>query len=307
MRAGSAKQRRMRTDPIYFLFLFPGLVYLIVNNYLPMFGVFLAFKSINFSKGIFGSPWVGMKNFQFLFRTSDAFIMIRNTVGYNLIFMTLGTAIAITLAIMLCELRGWPSVKLFQGILLVPYLLSWIIVSYIVYAFLSSDTGLINGVLRSLGYPIVQWYAKPNAWIVILVLVNTWKTMGYSTIVYMANIAGIDRSLYEAAMIDGAGKWTQIRYITLPLLRPTVITMLLLSAGRIIYSDFGLFYQVTMNSGMLYSTTQTIDTYVYRALMQLNSMEMASAAGLFQAVVGFVVVLSSNLLVRRVDPDNALF
>lgn len=299
--------RKNNKNLMYTMFLAPGLIYLIINNYIPMFGVFIAFKKINFSKGIFGSDWVGLKNFEYLFRTADAAIMIRNTLLYNLVFIVLGTILSIALAIMLCELKGKTSAKVYQNVLLLPYLLSWIIVSYIVYAFLSVDTGIINNVLRSLDKPIVQWYAKPNVWPFILTIINLWKNMGYSSLVYMASISGIDQSLYEAAVIDGAGKFRQIQYITLPLLLPTIVIMLLMSIGKIVYSDFGLFYQVTMNSGMLYSTTQTIDTYVYRALMNLNSTEMASAAGLFQAVVGFVLVLGSNLLVRKIEPDNALF
>lgn len=291
----------------YILFMAPGLIYLIINNYIPMIGAFIAFKSIDFTKGIFKSPWVGLKNFEFLFRNSDAFIMIRNTICYNLCFMIVGTIASVALAIMLCELKGKNGTRIFQGILLVPYLLSWVIVSYIVYAFFSSDTGLVNSMLKAHGLQGVQWYAFPKMWIIIIPIVFLWKSMGYSAVVYMASISGIDPALYEASEIDGAGKWRQIFHITLPLIKPTIIVMLLMSVGRICYSDFGLFYQVPMNSGLLYSTTQTIDTYVYRALMQLHSVEMSSAAGLFQSVVGFILILLSNMFVRKVEPDSALF
>lgn len=298
----------VRKNAIYTLFLLPGLLYIILNNYVPMAGIFIAFKKINYRDGIFGSPWVGMDNFQFLFRSKDAGIMIRNTLLYNLSFIVLGTVFAVIIAIQLCELRGSRSAKIFQGSLIIPHLLSWIIVSYIVYSFLSSDTGFLNNsVLKKLGLPTNNWYGDNHAWPVIIPIVYLWKSAGYSSIVYMASISGIDPALFEAAKIDGAGKLRQIFYITLPLIRPTVIIMTLMAIGGIFYSDFGLFYQVPMNSGLLYASTQTIDTYVYRALIKLGSIEMSSAAGVMQSVMGFVVVLTANLIVRKIDPDNSLF
>lgn len=286
----------------------PGLIYLLINNYIPMAGIFIAFKDIDYSKGIFGSDWVGFKNFEFLFRTKDAFVMTRNTLLYNLVFIILGTAISIFIAILMCEIIKMVVSKLFQAGMILPNLVSMVIVSYLVYAFLNADSGFINNtILKAMGKPAVNWYSEAQYWPFILVIVNTWKTAGYTAIIYMASISGIDPGLYEAAKIDGAGKIRQIFSITLPMIKPIVIMLLIMSVGRIFNSDFGLFYQVPMNAGALYSTTQTIDTYVYRALMQLNDIGMSSAAGLYQSVVGFILVLVTNALVKKSDKDSALF
>lgn len=302
------RKKNRKKSLMYMLFLLPGLVYLLINNYIPMFGVFIAFKNIDYVKGIFKSDWIGFQNFRFLFKTKDALIMTRNTLLYNIAFIVLGTIFAILIAILLCELGEKISARLFQSALILPYLLSWVIISYIVFAFLSSDNGYINkAILEAAGKADVNWYGTPSYWAFILVIVYLWKSMGYQSIVYMSNIAGIDSSIKEAARIDGAGKLQEIRYIILPLLKPTVVIMVLMAIGRIFYSDFGLFFQVPMDSGALYPATQTVDTYVYRGLMKLNDIGMASAAGLYQSVVGFILVLVSNLAVRKIDPDNALF
>ena len=286
----------------------PGLLYLLINNYIPMAGVIIAFKSQNFAKGIFGGKWVGFDNFAFLFKTKDAWIMTRNTILYNLAFIIIGTICAVIVALLMTELTKKTISKFYQNALILPSVISMVVVSYIAFSFLNSDSGLINKtILKTLGLPAVSWYSEPKYWPVILVLVFLWKTAGYSSIVYMASIAGMDKSIYEAAKIDGAGKLRQIKDITLPLLKPTIIIMVLMSVGRIMNSDFGLFYQVPMNSGALYSTTQTIDTYVYRAMMQLNDTGMAAASGLYQSMVGFILVLIANGIVQKVDPDNSLF
>ncbi len=308
MTSSVQRKRDRKKNLTYMLFLLPGLVYLVINNYIPMMGVFIAFKNIDYVKGIFKSDWIGLENFRFLFRTKDALVMTRNTLLYNLVFIIAGTIFAVFVAILLCELGEKLSARLFQSALILPYLLSWVIISYIVFAFLSSDTGYINkAVLEPAGKGFVNWYGEPFYWIFILIFVFLWKSTGYQSIVYMANIAGIDSSIKEAARIDGANKLQEIRYVVLPLLRPTVVIMTLMAIGRIFYSDFGLFFQVPMDSGALYPATQTVDTYVYRGLMKLNDIGMASAAGLYQSVVGFILVLLSNLAVKKADPDNALF
>lgn len=286
----------------------PGIFYLIINNYLPMAGLFLAFKRFNFMQGIFGSDWCGFDNFKFLFATKDAWIMTRNTVLYNLVFIVVGTVMSILIAILLCELGQKLRAKFFQSVLVLPNLLSWVIVAFITYALLNPDNGFINNsILKPLGMESVSWYTTPKAWPFILVIVYLWKSAGYSSIVYMAGISGIDTSLYESASLDGATKLQQIFKITLPMLKPTIITMTLMSIGKMFYSDFGLFYQVTQNSGALYNVTQTIDTYVYRGLMELNDVGMSSAAGFYQSVVGFILVIGANALVRKLDKENALF
>lgn len=296
-----------RTIPLILIAL-PGIVYLIINNYIPMAGLFVAFKKYNFMKGLFGSDWCGLKNFEFLFATRDAWIMTRNTILYNLAFIIVGTVFAIAIAIMLCELGKRLRVKFFQAALLMPNLLSWVVIGFIAFAFLSAETGFINKtILNALGKEPVTWYMESSAWPFILILVNLWKNAGYQSIVYMASISGIDKSLYEAAAMDGATKMQQIFKITLPLLKPTIITLTLMSIGRMFYSDFGLFYQVPQNSGALFSVTQTIDTYVYRGLMESNNIGMSAAAGFYQSVVGFILVLLANWTVRKIDSDNALF
>lgn len=286
----------------------PGIIYLIINNYVPMMGLFLAFKDYNFMKGIFGSDWCGFNNFKFLFATKDAWIMTRNTILYNLAFIVIGTVFAIFIAILMCELGKRLRVKLFQAALLLPNLLSWVVIGFVAYAFLNADTGFINKtILENIGKSPVAWYTYQAAWPFILVLVYLWKNAGYQSIIFMSSISGIDKSLYEAAALDGATKMQQIFRITLPLLKPTIITLTLMSVGRMFYSDFGLFYQVPQNSGALFNVTQTIDTYVYRGLMELNNIGMSAAAGFYQSVVGFVLVLIANGIVRRIDADNALF
>ncbi|MBB6019210.1 putative aldouronate transport system permease protein [Paenibacillus sp. JGP012] len=286
----------------------PGLLYFLINNYLPMAGIFIAFKDVNYAKGIFGSDWVGFDNFKFLFQTSDAWIMTRNTLLYNLAFIVLGTMLSIAIAILMSELLKSVWSKLFQSGLVLPNLISMVVLSYIVFAFLNADSGFINNsILKPLGIPEINWYSEAKYWPYLLVFIQLWKTAGYGSIVYIAFISGIDKSIYEAAKIDGAGKLKQIRMITLPLLKPTIIILTLMSIGRIFNSDFGLFYQVPMNAGALYSTTQTIDTYVYRALMQVNDIGMSAAAGLYQSIVGFVLVMVANAIVKKVNPENALF
>lgn len=281
----------------------PGLIYLIVNNYIPMAGLVVAFKKYNYQDGIWGSDWCGLSNFKFLFATRDAWLMIRNTLGYNFVFILTGTVFAIAVAIILNELRGKFSKKIYQTLILLPYLISMVVVSYIVYAFLSSNSGFINKTFDT----NINWYMTAKYWPFILVLVNLWKSFGYNSIIYYATVIGIDSSLYEAAVVDGASRWQRIWHVTLPGLRPTIITLTLLAIGRVFYSDFGLFYQVPQNSGLLYDMTTTIDVYVYKGLMLLNDVGRSAAAGFFQSICGFILVLTANLVVSKIDKDNALF
>lgn len=302
-----SKKRKFKNLPLFMIAL-PGIVYLLINNYIPMFGIFLAFKNYSLRKGVFGSDWCGLQNFQFLFKTKDAWIMTRNTILYNVAFIIIGTIVAIAIAVMMCELGKKTRVKFFQAALLLPNLLSWVVIGFIAYAFLNADTGFINKtILAGLGLDPVSWYSYTGAWPAIIIIVNLWKNMGYQSIVYMASISGIDKSIYEAAAIDGATKMQQIFRITLPMLKPTVITLTLMSIGRIFYSDFGLFYQVPRNSGLLFPTTNVIDTYVYRGLMETGNIGMSAAAGFYQSVIGFALVLIANGIVRKCSSENALF
>lgn len=297
------KANILNVIPLYLMML-PGLIYLVCNNYLPMFGILIAFKKVNYSIGIMKSPWVALDNFEFLFKTKDAAIMIRNTLAYNAAWIVMGMVISVFIAICMSEIAKRPIAKVIQPVICFPSMVSAVILSFIVYAFLSTSYGYVNTAI--LGQR-VNWYATAKYWPVILTIVHFWQSSGQSSIIYMASIGGIDKGLYESARIDGASKLKQIWYITLPMLRPMMTLMLLMAVGKIFNSDFGLFYQVPLGSGLLYSTTQTIDTYVYRALLELNDVGMSSAASVFQAVIGFILVVVSNALVRVVDPDNALF
>lgn len=299
--------KKIRQNIPFYLMILPGLLYLFINNYLPLPGLQLAFKRLNYAEGIWGSPWVGLKNFVYLFRSPDSWIIIRNTLLYNAAFISLGTVFSVTIAILLNECsRKWQ--KRYQTFILIPHLLSYVVVSYIVYAFLGGENGMINNqIFRPLGLSAVSWYTEDKHWPFILVFVNIWKTFGYSSIIYFASIIGIDRTYYEAAQVDGASPLKQIWSITLPLLKPVLITMILLSIGRILYSDFGLFYQVPMNSGMLFDTTNTIDTFVYRGLLESNDVGRAAAANFIQSVLGFVLVLTANMIIRKTEKEHALF
>nr|WP_114299685.1 ABC transporter permease subunit [Anaerobacterium chartisolvens] len=291
-----------------FLLMAPGLIYFFINNYLPMFGLVIAFKNVNFQKGIFGSDWVGFENFKYLFATSDAFIITRNTILYNVAFIIIGIIVQVAFAILLNEIKNKFFLRMYQSLIILPSLISMVIIAYLVYAGLSVDTGLINNtILPAFGLEPVSWYSEPKYWPFIIPLVQVWKTLGFGCIIYLATIVGISPEYYEAARLDGATKWQQIRTITLPFLRPVIIMLTILAIGKIFYSDFGLFYQVPMDSGQLYDTTNTIDTYVYRGLMQMGDIGMSSAAGFYQSMVGFVLVLVSNFIVSKVDKESALF
>ena len=292
--------------PLYVMML-PGFIYLLINNYLPMSGVLIAFKNVDFSVGILKSEFVGLKNFEYLFKTPDAFRITRNTLLYNVGFIIVNLVVGVLFAILLSEIRSRLAKKVYQTVILLPYMISMVIVSYLSYAFLANDMGLINGILSSLGMEKISWYTTPKYWPVILTIINCWKYVGYGRIVYLASILGIDRSLYEAAAVDGISKLQEIRYITIPLIKPTIITMVLLNVGRIFYSDFGLFYQVPMNSGAILNATNTIDTYVYRGLITLGDIGMSSAAGVYQSIVGFTLIMLTNWLTRKYSRENALF
>ena len=295
-----------RLLPLY-LMMVPGLAYLLINNYIPMAGLTIAFRRVNFTLGIMRSPWVGFDNFTFLFRTRDAFVIFRNTILYNLTFIVLGTVFAIFVAVLLGMITG-KLLRVYQTVILLPFIISIAVVAYLAFAFLSFETGFINrSILEPLGADRISWYASPQYWPVILTIVHLWRGFGHASIIYYATLIGIDTAYYEAAVIDGAGTWKQIRYITLPCLKPTIITLLLLHLGRMFFSDFGLFYLVPMNNGLLFNATNVLDTYVFRGLMELNDLGRASAAGFLQSTLGFVTVLGANFAVRKFHKEGALF
>jgi len=304
--------RDINTNKVMLFMVLPGALWFLFFSYLPMFGTIIAFKQYRFSRdgfwaSIVNSKWVGWDNFKFLFSTNDAFVITRNTLLYNIAFIFLGLFLSVLMAVVLSEIANKRLAKIYQTGMFLPYFLSWVIVGYFAFSFLSADRGLLNQVLHSFGVESMQWYSNPKVWPYILILVYLWKAVGYNSVVYLAAIMGIDKSLYEAAMIDGASKFQQIRNITIPLLKPIITIMTLLAIGKIFYADFGLFFQVPRDSGALYSVTNVIDTYVYRGLKTTGEIGMSTAAGLYQSVVGFVLVMTSNYIVRKYDKDSALF
>ena len=295
-----------------FVMLAPGLIVLLINNYMPMFGIVMAFKDYryygNYIMNIIKSQWVGFSNFEFFFATPYALSITFNTIAYNLVFIILGLVIPVTFALALNELTNKKLAKVYQSFMFLPYFLSWIIVSYLAYSLFSIEYGFINtSILAPLGIEPVRWYFEPVYWPFILTFFQVWKYTGYNTVVYLAAISGIDSEYYEAASIDGATKIQQIRHITIPMLQPIMIIMVLFAVGRIFNADFGLFYNVPRNSGALNTVTNVIDTYVYKTLRDTNNLGMASAAGVYQAVVGCITVFTANFIVRKIDSEKALF
>jgi putative aldouronate transport system permease protein len=285
----------------------PGVLLLFLFSYLPMLGIVIAFQDYRPNKGVFGSEWVWFENFRFLFGTGDAVKLTFRTLAYNAVFIFANQVMALTIAILLNEVRTrWVS-RVYQTFYFIPFFISWVVASYISFALLNTEEGTLNHLLQSVGARPIRWYGSPQYWPPILVLANIWKNIGFYTLLYLAGLIAISPEYYEAAKIDGANKWHEIRYVSLPLLIPLVTITTLLAIGRIMYADFGLFYHITRDSGQLYVTTDVLDTYVYRALRTQGLISMPAAAGLYQSVVGFLMVLGANWAVKRIDPDRALF
>lgn len=283
------------------------IIQIFIFAYLPMFGLVIAFKDYRFDTGIWGSKWVGLDNFKF-FLTSKEFTSIAwNTIFLNFLFIIVGMIAAIFVAVLLFELVGRGNTKLYQTVMITPNFLSWVIVGYMAYAFLNPEAGFINGMLQKMGLQKVNWYSEPGYWPAILTVVSVWKGVGMNSVYYYANLMGIDSSLFEAAEIDGASKLQKTRYITVPCLKKLAIMLFIMSVGGIFRSDFGLFYQVTRDVGTLYKTTDVMDTYIFRALKTVGDMSMSSAAGFLQSIVGFITVIITNTVVKRLDEDCAMF
>jgi putative aldouronate transport system permease protein len=273
-----------------------------------MFGFIAAFKRMNFVKGWFESPWAGLSNFSFLFASTDAYRMTRNTVLFNLVFIFSGLLVSVVIAIALNEVSKKSLSRIYQSAIVLPNLVSFVVVAYLVYALCSPTLGMLNkSIIPALGMDMVRWYNEPQMWVFILPIVNLWYYAGMGSVIYTATLSGISDELYEAARIDGATRWQMIKSITLPLLVPTMTVLTLLNLGNIFRGNFGLFYQVTMNASNLYPVTEVIDTYTYRVLTRLNDVGMATAAGLYQSVVGAVIICITNIFVRKIDPESALF
>jgi len=285
----------------------PGLIFILIFAYLPMIGIILAFKEFNYDMGIFRSPSVGFTNFKYFFANPDSWRITRNTILLNGLFIATGTICSVGFALMLNELTKRYLIKLYQTIFFFPYFLSWVVVGYMFYAFFNQSYGMLNGFLQIFGLEPIQWYSNPKPWPAILAIVNIWKGVGYSCIIYYASLMSIDQSLYEAAYIDGAGRWKMITNISVPLLKPLIIMLTILSIGKIFNSDFGMFYHLTRDQGELYPTTDVIDTYVFRMLKIYDDIGMSTAVSLYQGVVGFILVLTTNLIVRKIEPEYSLF
>lgn len=289
------------------ILLIPGILFFLIFSYFPMVGVIIAFKDYRNNLGIFGSKWVGFENFKFFFTSQDAWRITRNTVGYGLLFLILGIITSVTIAILLYEVKKKYLLKFYQTSMILPHFLSWVIVGYITYILLEPNLGILNQILEFFGFEGKDWYSEPSYWVWILPIVNVWKTVGMNCIMYYAALMGVDSQLYEAATIDGASKWKQTWCITIPSLIPLMTILTILHIGNIIKGDFGLFYTIPRDIGILYPTTDIIDTYVYRGIRLGDDIGMTGAVSLFQSVVGFFLVVTTNLIVKKISPENSLF
>ena len=290
-----------------YLMILPAVLFFIIFSYIPMVGIVIAFKNYNITDGIFGSPWAGLSNFKFFFQSGTAWTVTRNTVLYNLAFLSVNVILEVTVAIFISELGKSKFFKFCQSAMLLPHFISWVVVSIFLYGILNVETGSLNRILTTFGFEPVQVYSSVGAWKYILVGLNAWKSVGYGSIVYLAAIMGVDTSCYEAAEIDGANQWQRIKYVTLPLIKPTIITMVLLSLGGLMRGNFELFYQIIGNNGMLFESTDIIDTFVFRSLLTSSNMGMNSAAAFYQSILCFVFITVVNAIVRKVSKENALF
>jgi len=299
--------REMIRNKTAYLLSLPAALYTLVFGYLTLPYMVIAFQKFNYRLGLFGSEWVGFANFKFFFASNNAWQVTFNTIRLNFLYIVLSTVCALLLAILFSELKNRLFAKTMQSTILFPHFLSWVMISYILYSLFGSKYGLVNQTLDLLGLEPVNWYASPQYWVQILVGTSVWKDIGISLVIYLAAITGIDGALFEAAKIDGASRTQQIRYITLPLLVPTVIILTMLALGKVMYGNFDMIYAIIKDNGMLYATTDVIDTYVFRALRTIGNPAQAMAVGVYQSVVGFVLVYGVNWIVRKASPENSLF
>lgn len=303
------KEKKTKRESNYRLYVLCAVpvILVFIFNYLPMIGAVIAFKDYKYNDGIFGSKWVGLRNFEMFFKSKDFANVAWNTIYLNFIFIIIGTICAVTLAILLFNVVGRKNVKTYQTIFITPYFLSWVVVGYIAYSLLNPAYGILNQLLNALGLGNIDVYSKPGLWPIILTIANVWKNVGMDSVIYYAALMGIDTSLFEAADVDGVNRFQKVWYITIPSLISLITILTILKIGNIFRADFGLFYQLTRDVGQLYSTTDVMDTYIYRTLKVWNDVSLSSAAGLLQSVVGFVLVIVTNTVTKRIDKDCALF
>jgi len=307
MKVVKPKRKKLKKEHLQLLSMaLPGLALLILFNYLPMFGIVLAFKKFKYNLGIWGSPWCGFDNFEFFLKSGSLFRLLRNTVGMNLVFLITGTILNVILALLLYEVTNKVAIKSFQTILFLPFVISWIAASYALYANLSDVDGIINGLITANGHEKIIWYGEAERWPIILLICHIWKATGFGVIINYGNLIAIDKTYFEAAKLDGASRLQIMRYISIPFIRPIVLTMFILSLGKVFNADFGMFFYMPRNSSLLFSTTDVIDTYVYRALRVTGDVGMSSAVGLCQSTVGFLVLLFANKLARYFNDDGGI-
>lgn len=299
--------RDIRNNPVSYLLCIPAAVYTVIFGYCTIPYMLIAFQKFNYRKGLFGSQWVGLSNFEFFFKSSDVFVVVGNTLKLNFLFIVFTTASAIMLSIMLNEIGGKWFKKITQSTFLFPYFISWVIANYILYGILSTDSGLFNNVRDAFGMQPVSFYTSPDHWTLILTILKVWKDIGYNTVIYLAVITGFDTGVYEAATIDGASRWQICRKLTIPMLMPTVVMLSIMAIGKIFYGDFGMIYAIIGDNGVLYSKTDVIDTFIFRTLRTTGNPSQAMAVGLFQALMGFILVCGSNWITRKKFSEGALF
>lgn len=297
----------LRHNRVYLLLLIPALVYVVIFNYIPMGGIIMAFKNYNFSKGLFASDWVGLKNFRFLTISGKLWSLTRNTLAYNIAFITIGMVVEVGFAIIINEMRCRWFKKTFQSFIFLPFFISWVIATAVLQTLLDYDTGLLSRMAHSVGINMPNIYTTPKPWPVLLVLFRIWKSAGYGSIIYLSAITAIDTEMYEAADIDGANSWRKVAHITLPSLIPTMVIMFLLACGQIFRGDFGMFYQLIGNNGVLLEIGDILDLYIYRAMSSSANLGFSAAAGLYQSVLCFVTIMLVNFLVKKIQPDYTLF
>ncbi|MGZ9584329.1 ABC transporter permease [Paenibacillus marinisediminis] len=303
----SSIYRELRKNYQSYSLALPALLYTFIFGYLTLPYMAIAFQKFNYKKGLFGSDWVGFDNFEFFFASNRAWQVTFNTLRLNFFYILFSTLCAIVLAVLFNELKSKMFAKITQSTILFPNFLSWVIISYVIYSLFASNYGIVNQILEWFGIDPINWYSSPQYWVKILVSTAIWKDIGISLVIYLATIAGIDSTLYEAAQIDGANRWQQIRRITIPLLKPTVIILTLLSLGKIMYGNFDMIYAIIKDNSLLYPTVDVIDTYVFRTLRTVGNPAQAMAIGLYQSVVGFILVFSVNWIVKKLSPEDSLF
>ena len=284
----------------------PAFIYIFIFNYVPLYGLVLPFKDYKPSRGFLGSEWVGFKNFDFILNNDQLMLAVRNTILYNIVFIFLGTAFSVFVALMLYEMSR-KSVKIYQTSIFIPHYISWVVAAYVFMVFLDMDYGILNKIITAFGGDPIMWYNDPKYWPPILTIAHIWKGFGYSAVIYYAALMGLDKTIFEAAELDGVGKLKQMWYISLPGIKNMIVMLFIMHIGKVFYGDFGMFYNITQDSSLLYETTDIVDTYIYRTLINLGDVGLSSAVSMVQAVLGFVLVIVANTIASKLDEDSALY